>query len=111
MINRSHDDVAVTVLELLGQRGTGLVIRELLSGRRRYMDILNEIPNMSSRTLTKRLRELETAGVVRRVVYPETPVRIEYRLTPKGSSLGDVMSELEAWGNSWTTGQPKRSHA
>lgn len=87
--------------ELLGKRWTGLIIRTLLSGRNRFSDIEEAIPNMSSRMLTERLKELDKEGIIVRKVYPETPVRIEYELTEKGLELKNVMDEIQKWAEKW----------
>ncbi|GAA0725265.1 helix-turn-helix domain-containing protein [Clostridium malenominatum] len=87
--------------ELLGKRWTGLIIRTLLSGKKRFSDIADAIPNMSARMLTERFKELESQGIVIRRVYPETPVRIEYELTEKGHDLEGVMDEIQKWAEKW----------
>jgi len=87
--------------ELLGKRWTGLIIRTLLSGQKRFSDIADVIPNMSARMLTERLKELESEGIVIRKVYPEIPVRIEYELTEKGQELKIVMDEIQKWAEKW----------
>ncbi len=56
---------------------------------------------MSDRLLSERLKELEAEGVVTRVVYPETPVRIEYQLTPKGQDLSMVVEAISDWSARW----------
>lgn len=88
--------------ELLGKRWTGLIIRTLLSGQKRFSDIAEAIPNMSARILTERFKELEKEGIVNRKVYPETPVRIEYELTEKGHELQVVMDEIQKWAEKWS---------
>src|ERR671929_1817648 len=85
--------------EMLGKRWTGLIIRVLLDGPKRFKDISEMIPNMSDRMLTERFKELEAAGVLIRQVYPETPVRIEYELTDKGKALKNVMDAIQDWGS------------
>lgn len=87
--------------KLLGKRWTGLIIRTLLSGQKRFSDISGTIPNMSARMLTERFKELEIEGIVIRKVYPETPVRIEYELTEKGYELETVMDEIQKWAEKW----------
>lgn len=87
--------------ELLGKRWTGLIIRTLLSGRNRFSDIEESIPNMSARMLTERFKELEKEGIILRKVYPETPVRIEYELTEKGRDLQSAMDEIQKWAEKW----------
>ena len=87
--------------ELLGKRWTGLIIRVLMTGPKRFKDILGAIPHMSDRMLAERFKELEVAGILVRHVYPETPVRIEYELTDKGRGLDRVMQEVQQWGDRW----------
>jgi DNA-binding HxlR family transcriptional regulator len=88
--------------ELLGKRWTGLIIRTLMGGQKRFSDIAEAIPNMSARMLTERFRELEKEGIVVRKVYPETPVRIEYELSEKGRELQAVMDEVQKWAERWS---------
>lgn len=90
-----------TAFELLGKRWTGLIIRSLQDGPRRYKDISQIIPAMSDRMITERFKELEEAGIVKRNVYPEKPVRIEYELTEMGKALSPVMDEVQNWANNW----------
>jgi DNA-binding HxlR family transcriptional regulator len=87
--------------ELLGKRWTGLIIRVLLTGPKRFKDISDHIPSMSDRMLSERFKELEAAGIITRNVYPETPVRIEYELTDRGKGLESVMDELQIWAHKW----------
>jgi DNA-binding HxlR family transcriptional regulator len=88
-------------MELLGKKWTGLIIRVLLGGPRRFKDIKEQIPEMSDRVLSERMKELEDAQILIRKVFPETPVRIEYELTPKGKSLEPVIKAIQQWGESW----------
>jgi DNA-binding HxlR family transcriptional regulator len=88
--------------ELLGKRWTGLIIRTLLSGQKRFTDISEAIPNMSARMLTERFKELEKEGIICRKVYPDVPVRIEYELTDKGRELQVVMDEIQKWAEKWS---------
>lgn len=90
-----------SAFELIGKRWTGLIIRVLLSGPKRFKDMTEIITNVSSKVLTERLKELETAGIVSRVVYPEMPVRIEYCLSEKGKDLLPVLDELQKWADKW----------
>lgn len=94
-----------SAFELLGKRWTGLMIRVLLTGPKRFKDISGMIPNMSDRMLAERFRELEAAGILLRRVYPETPVRIEYELTDKGRALAPVMDTVQQWADDWISAQ------
>jgi len=87
--------------QILGKRWSGLIVRVLLDGPRRYRDIAQTIPQLSEKMLTERMRELEANGIVKRTVYPETPVRIVYELTTKGAALKPVMDEVQAWADDW----------
>ncbi|MBM4760944.1 helix-turn-helix domain-containing protein [Bacillus sp. B15-48] len=85
---------------ILSQRWTGLVIYQLLTGPKRFCTLESSI-GVSGRVLSERLKELESQGIVKREVYPETPVRIEYSLTEKGQSLEPIMKEIENWSQTW----------
>ncbi|OXS53146.1 transcriptional regulator [Cohnella sp. CIP 111063] len=87
--------------ELLGKKWTGLIIRVLLGGPKRFKDIKEQIPEMSDKMLTDRMKELEAAGILTRTVYPEMPVRIEYELTEKGRHLEEVIQSIQHWGETW----------
>jgi DNA-binding HxlR family transcriptional regulator len=94
-------------IELIGSRWTGAVIRALNAGLYRFSDLTGAVPGLSDRMLSERLKELETEGIVVRTVIPETPVRIEYRLTEKGRALGSVLKEVSEWAETWlAAGEP-----
>lgn len=87
--------------ELLGKKWTGLIIRVLLGGPKRFKDMKEQIPDMSDKMLTDRMKELESLGILTRNVYPEMPVRIEYELTEKGRHLEEVIQSIQTWGENW----------
>jgi DNA-binding HxlR family transcriptional regulator len=87
--------------EMIGRRWTGAIIRALADGAVRFGDIVAAVPGISDRMLSERLKELEAEGLVQRDVFPEHPVRIEYRLTAKGQDLGAVMDAIAAWAYRW----------
>ena len=87
--------------EVLTERWTPLVLRELsLSGSRRFNDIQRGVPMMSSSLLTKRLRELERAGIVEHRPRADGPGS-EYALTPAGQELGPVLVQMGVWSERW----------
>ena len=96
LCNRFH-----AAVELIGRRWAGVIINVLMGGRTRYCDIKARIPEISDRMLSERLRELEAEGVVRRIVTPETPVRVEYELTKKGAALNDALAAIGDWATAW----------
>jgi DNA-binding HxlR family transcriptional regulator len=85
---------------ILSQRWTGMIIYQLLSGPQRFCTIESSI-GVSGRVLSERLKDLENEGIVKRMVYPDTPVRIEYSLTDKGFALEPLMRDIEKWSQSW----------
>ncbi|MBT2643217.1 helix-turn-helix transcriptional regulator [Bacillus sp. ISL-41] len=87
-------------MTILSQRWTGMIIYQLLSGPQRFCTIESSV-GVSGRVLSERLKDLESEGIVRREVHPETPVRIEYSLTEKGKALEPLMKEIEKWSQSW----------
>ncbi|BCJ87244.1 winged helix-turn-helix transcriptional regulator [Effusibacillus dendaii] len=90
-----------SAFNLLGKRWSGLIIQVLLSGPKRFKEISEVIPNMSDRMLTERIKELEAEDIIKRTVYPEIPVRIEYELTDKGRALQPVMEQVQKWAETW----------
>jgi DNA-binding HxlR family transcriptional regulator len=84
--------------DVLGERWTPLLLRELAIGPRRYADLLEGLPGVSPSLLTQRLRELESDGVVRRSYLPPPAARGVYELTDEGVELATAMIPLARWG-------------
>ncbi|MEJ2665701.1 MAG: helix-turn-helix domain-containing protein [Deinococcales bacterium] len=93
-------------IELVGSRWTGVIIRALLGGIHHFSELKAAIPGLSDRMLAERLRELEAEGLTTRVVVPDMPVRVEYRLTDKGRALSAVIDAVVHWLESWGEGAP-----
>lgn len=89
------------VVDLLDNKWSILVLRELFGGDRRTHELLAALPGISTKTLTQRLREMEAQGLVERRVYAEIPPRVEYSLTAKGRQLQPVMAALHQVGSQW----------
>ena len=87
--------------ELLGKKWTGLIVRVLLGGPKRFKEMKEQIPEMSDKMLTDRMKELEHYQIIKRTVYPEMPVRIEYELTEKGRGLEPVIQSIQEWSEAW----------
>lgn len=85
---------------LVGDEWTIMILRELFLGTRRFDDFLRQT-GMSSHLLSKRLKKLDTAGVIRRTAYSQRPPRYEYRLTEMGRRLWPVVISLKQWGDRW----------
>lgn len=93
-------------IQILGKRWTGLLLDALLNGPRRFCELTSLVEGLSDRVLSDRLRELEIEGVVKRVVYPQIPVRVEYQLTEKGRALEPVIDAIHTWAEQWVPAQP-----
>ena len=93
-------------MSVLSKRWMGLILRALLSGETRFNAICAYVPGLSDRLLSDRLKELEAEAIVERRVYPETPVRVEYNLTPKGESLRTVVDAIQTWSDAWLPNKP-----
>ncbi|WP_163538363.1 helix-turn-helix domain-containing protein [Gracilibacillus sp. YIM 98692] len=89
-----------SALNILNKRWTGLIIFQLLEGAQRFSSIESAI-GISGRVLSERLKDLEKQGIVKRHVYNETPVRIEYVLTDKGRALEPVLISIQEWAEGW----------
>lgn len=85
-------------LDLLGERWTLLIVRELLCGSTRFNDIRRGIPRISRTMLSARLRDLTDSGLLTRTTGPEGPT---YELTESGRELGGTVRELGTWGQRW----------
>jgi DNA-binding HxlR family transcriptional regulator len=88
-------------IELVGKRWSGTILRALLDGPRRFSGIAAHIPEISDRSLSLRLKELEHEGLVTRSVEPTQPVSVSYELTEKGRALEAVVAEVERWAHDW----------
>jgi DNA-binding HxlR family transcriptional regulator len=96
----SRDETIATVADLVGDKWSMLVVRDVFRGVRRFDDLCADL-GMSRAVLTGRLKKLVAAGVLTKVPYQERPVRHEYRLTPMGLELSPMLVALLRWGDRW----------
>lgn len=85
------------VLDRMGDKWVGVILRELMEGPRRYGDLARTIAGASQKMLTQTLRGLERDGLLSRTITLATPVRVDYALTPLGQSLIPVMQTVTRW--------------
>ena len=110
MLKRAYEGQVCSIarsLELIGDRWTLLIVRDLMLGLSRF-DELHESLGVASNVLTDRLNRLVDEGIVERVRYSERPERFEYRLTAKGRELGLVLLALMQWGDRHISEKPPR---
>ena len=93
--------------QLLGKRWTALLLDALMQGSRRFCELTSLVEGLSDRVLSDRLRELEAEGIVKRVVLPQIPVRVEYQLTEKGYALKPVIEAIHTWAEQWVEVAPE----
>jgi DNA-binding HxlR family transcriptional regulator len=87
-------------LRLIDGKWKGVIVFHLLGHTLRFSELRRRIPAVTQRMLTNQLRELESDGLLVRKIYPEIPPRVEYTLSPLGSTLEPVIRALEQWGRS-----------
>jgi DNA-binding HxlR family transcriptional regulator len=87
-----------TALDVVGERWTLLIVRELLGAPKRYGELLEALPGIGTNLLVNRLRDLETAGVVGRVLAPSPQSAVVYDLTDRGRALRPAIDALQVWG-------------
>ena len=98
-------------LEVIGDRWTLLVVRDLLRGTQRFQDLLDTLPGIAPNILSARLKLMEEHRLIARRFYSDHPPRAEYALTDKGRELGMVVGALAAWGGRHVHKQAKLVHA
>jgi Predicted transcriptional regulators len=89
--------VEITLI-LMGDRWKILIVRDLLTGTKRFGELKKSLTGISQKVLTSHLRALEANGLVNRKVYAEVPPKVEYSLTETGESLKTVLDSMQEWG-------------
>jgi len=100
---RSNCAVAST-LDIVGDKWSLLVIRDLFAGKSTYGELLAAAERMPTNILADRLRRLEEAGIIEKSAYQERPVRFAYALTPKGRDMGEILIAIVRWGRKHVPG-------
>ena len=90
-----------TTLMLIGDKWKILILRDLLTGTKRFGELKKSIGHVSQKVLTAQLRDMEANGLVHRKVYAEVPPRVEYSLTEVGQSLKPITDAMGAWGEKY----------
>ena len=108
--HRSSCPIATT-LDLVGDRWTLVILRDLVTGKTRFGEFLDSPERITTNVLADRLARMEAAGLIERRAYQERPPRYECRLTKKGLGLLPVLQEMSRWANRFIPGTwtPPRS--
>ena len=88
-------------MDLIGDKWKVLIIRDLLTGTKRFGELKKSLNGITQKVLTNNLRQMEASGLVNRKVYAEVPPRVEYSLTETGWSLKPILDSMVVWGNSY----------
>ena len=87
-----------TTLSLISNKWKVLILRDLMSGTRRFGELRKSIGHITQKVLTSNLRDMEEQGLLTRTVYAEVPPRVEYTLTELGRSLNPILQAMSDWG-------------
>lgn len=85
-------------LKIIGSKWTMMILHNLFEGKKRFGELQRSLDTISPKTLSQRLDELEKAKIIKRKVFSEIPLHVEYTLTDKGASLEKVFKDLAEWG-------------
>ena len=85
---------------VLGGRWKAAVLEQLFSGEKRFSDLKRHVTGITQRTLSQQLRDLQNSGIVERTVFPDSPPRVVYHVTPLGQSLRPLLEAMCSWGKS-----------
>ena len=90
-----------TTLTLIGDKWKVLILRDLLTGTKRFGELKKSVGNVSQKVLTAQLRAMEQNGLLIRTVYAQVPPRVEYTLTELGKSLHPILDAMLNWGEQY----------
>jgi DNA-binding HxlR family transcriptional regulator len=96
-------------LDLVGDKWTLLIVRDLAAGPRRFVELQRVLPGISTEQLRSRLNRMVADGMLTRKRYREVPPRVDYALTERARELMPVLAELARWGYEWAWGPPRES--
>lgn len=94
-----------TTLTLISDKWKVLILRDLLTGTKRFGALKKSVGGVSQKVLTAQLRQMEDSGLLTRRVYPEVPPRVEYTLTELGLSLRPILEAMGRWGAAYQAGK------
>ena len=98
-------------LDLVGDKWTLLIVRDLAAGPRRFVELQRVLPGISTEQLRSRLNRMVADGMLTRQRYREVPPRVDYELTERARELMPILGELARWGYAWAWGSPRASEA
>lgn len=95
----NHQTCGVSkTLKIVGSKWTMMILHNLFDGTKRFGQLQKSLHPISPKTLSQRLQELEKEGIINKKIFQEIPLHVEYSLTKKGQSLGDIFNQMRQWG-------------
>ncbi|WP_053217046.1 winged helix-turn-helix transcriptional regulator [Virgibacillus senegalensis] len=95
---------------LVGKWKPIILLHLLKDGTKRFSDLKRSVPGITQKMLTKQLRELEEEDIIKRVVYPQVPPKVEYSITEYGKSLKPILEAMHEWGTKHTLHKQQKKH-
>ena len=90
-----------SAMEIIGNKWTALILRDLTTGPKRFTQLEKSVGTINPRTLSQRLEDLQTHGIITKESFAEVPPRCEYTLTKKGKDLGPILEQMATWGDKY----------
>lgn len=94
----NHFCGVTNTLKIIGSKWTILILRDLCEGTKRFGRLQRSLQGISPKTLSLRLKQLEKNGIVKKKIFAEIPLHVEYSLTKKGQSLRSIIETMREWG-------------
>lgn len=105
-MNKSLPNCPVEVtLSLISDKWKVLIMRDLLTGTKRFNELKRSVTGITQKVLTSSLRSMENDGLIIRKVYPQVPPKVEYSLTETGLSLKPILDSMYEWGSNYKNNQ------
>jgi DNA-binding HxlR family transcriptional regulator len=90
-----------TTIDIIGSKWKLLILRDVLTGPKRFGELRKSLEGISQKVLTDSLRRMEYDGILMRTVYPEVPPCVEYSLSELGETIRPIISAMETWGKEY----------
>lgn len=97
-VSPCHECKMSKTLKIIGSKWTMLLLHNLFEGNNRFGQLQRSMKGISPKTLSLRLQELEQEGIIKKKVFAEVPLHVEYSLTKKGQTLSEVFRAMDEWG-------------
>ncbi|MDR1604641.1 MAG: helix-turn-helix transcriptional regulator [Gracilibacteraceae bacterium] len=97
-----------TTVDIIGSKWKLLILRDILTGPKRFGELRKSLDGISQKVLTDSLRAMEQDGIITRTIYPEVPPRVEYALSELGETMRPIIAAMEDWGRGYKEATAKK---